>query len=229
MSSDRVFLITGASTGIGAATARQAAAAGFRLVLAARSTDRLQALSDELGGPERALAVACDVTEWEQVESLAQETLDTFGQIDVVFANAGFGATRGFQNETPEHWKSMVLTNVLGPAYTIRATMDAVKATKGHYLLTSSVAGRRALPGSLYSSTKHAVTAMAESLRQELNDTGVRVTSIEPGMVDTPFFDNRPTNALEADDIARAVMYAVAQPGHVDINEILIRPTAQPT
>ncbi len=229
MSSDRVFLITGASTGIGAATARQAAAAGFRLVLAARSTDRLQALSDELGGLERALAVACDVTEWEQVESLAQETLDTFGQIDVVFANAGFGATRGFQNETPEHWKSMVLTNVLGPAYTIRATMDAVKATKGHYLLTSSVAGRRALPGSLYSSTKHAVTAMAESLRQELNDTGVRVTSIEPGMVDTPFFDNRPTNALEADDIARAVMYAVAQPGHVDINEILIRPTAQPT
>ncbi|MFA9273092.1 MAG: SDR family oxidoreductase [Baekduiaceae bacterium] len=229
MSSDRVFLITGASTGIGAATARQAAAAGFRLVLAARSTDKLQALSDELGGPERALAVACDVTEWEQVESLAQETLDTFGQIDVVFANAGFGATRGFQNETPEHWKSMVLTNVLGPAYTIRATMDAVKATKGHYLLTSSVAGRRALPGSLYSSTKHAVTAMAESLRQELNDTGVRVTSIEPGMVDTPFFDNRPTNALEADDIARAVMYAVAQPGHVDINEILIRPTAQPT
>lgn len=229
MSSDRVFLITGASTGIGAATARQAAAAGFRLVLAARNTDRLTALSDELGGPERALAVACDVTEWEQVESLAQETLDTFGQLDVVFANAGFGASRGFQNETPEHWKSMVLTNVLGPAYTIRATMDAVKATKGHYLLTSSVAGRRALPGSLYSSTKHAVTAMAESLRQELNDTGVRVTSIEPGMVDTPFFDNRPTNALEADDIARAVMYAVAQPAHVDVNEILIRPTAQPT
>ena len=229
MSSDRVFLITGASTGIGAATARQAAAAGFRLVLAARSTDKLAALSDELGGPDRALAVACDVTEWEQVESLAQETVDTFGQIDVVFANAGFGASRGFQNETPEHWKSMVLTNVLGPAYTIRATMDAVKATKGHYLLTSSVAGRRSLPGSLYSSTKHAVTAMAESLRQELNDTGVRVTSIEPGMVDTPFFDNRPTNALEADDIARAVMYAVAQPAHVDINEILIRPTAQPT
>ena len=147
----------------------------------------------------------------------------------MVFANAGFGAARGFTEETPEHWKSMVLTNVLGPAYTIRATMDAVKATTGHYLLTSSVAGRRALPGSLYSSTKHAVTAMAESLRQELNDTGVRVTSIEPGMVDTPFFDNRPTNALEADDIARAVMYAVGQPAHVDVNEILIRPTAQPT
>lgn len=229
MSQDRVFLITGASTGIGAATARQAAEAGYRLVLAARSTDKLQALADELGGSERALAVACDVTEWEQVEALAQETLDTFGQIDVVFANAGFGATRGFTKETPEQWKSMVLTNVLGPAYTIRATIDALRASKGHLLLTSSVAGRRALPGSLYSSTKHAVTAMAESARQELNDSGVRVTSIEPGMVDTPFFDNRPTGALEADDIARAVMYAVSQPPHVDVNEILIRPTSQGT
>ncbi|MGK2936600.1 MAG: SDR family oxidoreductase [Solirubrobacteraceae bacterium] len=229
MSHDRVFLITGASTGIGAATARQAGEAGYRLVLAARSTDKLQALADELGGSERALAVACDVTEWDQVESLAQEALDTFGQIDVVFANAGFGATRGFTKETPEQWKSMVLTNVLGPAYTIRATIDALRASKGHLLLTSSVAGRRALPGSLYSSTKHAVTAMAESARQELNDSGVRVTSIEPGMVDTPFFDNRPTGALEADDIARAVMYAVSQPPHVDVNEILIRPTSQGT
>lgn len=229
MSSDRVFLITGASTGIGAATARRAVEAGYRVVLSSRSTDKLQALAAELGGSERALAVACDVCEWEQVEALAQETLDTFGRIDVVFANAGFGAKRGFTEETPEHWKSMVLTNVLGPAYTIRATMEAVKATTGHYLLTSSVAGRRALPGSLYSSTKHAVTAMAESLRQELNDTGVRVTSIEPGMVDTPFFDNRPSNALEADDIARAVLYAVSQPPRVDINELLIRPTAQPT
>lgn len=229
MSEDRVFLITGASTGIGAATARLAAEAGYRLVLSARSTDKLQSLSEALGGAERALPVACDVTEWDQVEALAQETLDTFGQIDVVFANAGFGAARGFTKETPEHWKSMVLTNVLGPAYTIRATIDALRASKGHLLLTSSVAGRRALPGSLYSSTKHAVTAMAESARQELNDSGVRVTSIEPGMVDTPFFDNRPSNALEAEDIARAVMYAVAQPAHVDINEILIRPTAQPT
>ncbi|MBJ7332651.1 MAG: SDR family NAD(P)-dependent oxidoreductase, partial [Solirubrobacteraceae bacterium] len=171
----------------------------------------------------------CDVTEFDQLEALVRAALDAYGRIDVVFANAGFGATRGFQNETPEHWKSMVLTNVLGPAYTIRATMDAVKASQGHILLTSSVAGRRALPGSLYSSTKHAVTAMAESARQELNDSGVRVTSIEPGMVDTPFFDNRPTGALEADDIARAVMYAVSQPAHVDVNEILIRPTSQGT
>jgi NADP-dependent 3-hydroxy acid dehydrogenase YdfG len=224
----RVFLITGASTGIGAETARQAAAAGYRLVLAARSRDRLEALSAELGGADRALAVACDVMDWGAQERLAAAAVDAFGRIDVVFANAGFGAKRGFLEETPEHWRDMVLTNVLGVAYTIRATLPAVKDARGHFLLTSSVAGRRALQGSLYSATKHAVTAMGEALRQDVNDTGVRVTLIEPGMVDTPFFENRPSGALESQDVARAVLYAVAQPPHVDVNEILIRPTAQP-
>ena len=154
--------------------------------------------------------------------------LDAFGQLDVAFANAGFGGPRGFTEGDPEHWRAMVLTNVLGAAYTIRATIPPLKQSVGHVLLTSSVAGRRALPGSLYSATKHAVTAMAESLRQELNGSGVRVTSIEPGMVDTPFFDNRPTHALVPGDIARAVMFAVSQPPHVDVNEILVRPVSQP-
>ena len=226
---DPVFLITGASTGIGAATARRAAGEGYRLVLAARSKDKLDALADELGGDDRAIAVACDVTEFEQQEALVAAALDAFGRIDVVFANAGFGAKRGFLEETPELWRAMVLTNVLGCAYTIRATIPALKDSVGHLLLTSSVAGRRALPGSLYSATKHAVTAMAEAARQDLNDTGIRVTSIEPGMVDTPFFDNRPKDALEPDDIARAVLFAVQQPPHVDVNEILIRPVSQPT
>jgi NADP-dependent 3-hydroxy acid dehydrogenase YdfG len=222
----QVFLITGASTGIGAATARQAAQAGYKVVLAARSEDKLQALASETGG----LAVRCDVTEWSDQEALVQRALDEFGRIDVVFANAGFGAKRGFLEETPEFWKSMVLTNVYGCALTIRATMPALKESKGHLLLTSSVAGRRALPGSLYSASKHAVTAMGEAARQEYNDTGVRVTLIEPGAVDTPFFDSPlQIRALDADDIARTIMFAVSQPPHVDINEILIRPTAQPT
>lgn len=228
MSEDRVFLITGASSGIGAATARAAAQAGYRLVLSARSTDRLEALSQELGGPGRALAVPADVTDFGQQEQLVASALDAFGRIDVAFANAGFGAARGFLNSTPEHWREMVLTNVLGAAYTIRATISALKESRGHLLLTSSVAGRRALQGSLYSCTKFAVTAMGEAARQDLNDTGVRVTLIEPGMVDTPFFDNRPTGALEPDDIARAVMYAVSQPPHVDVNEVLVRPVSQP-
>ncbi len=210
MPDDPVFLITGASSGIGAATARAAAADGYRVVLAARSEDKLADLAAELGGGNRALVVRCDVTEWDDQEAMVRATLNDFGRLDVVMANAGFGAKRGFTEETPEFWKSMVLTNVYGAALTIRATIDALRESEGHLLLTGSVAGRRALPGSLYSATKWAVTAMGEAARQELNGTGVRVTLIEPGMVDTPFFENRPgSGALEADDIARAVMYAI--------------------
>jgi NADP-dependent 3-hydroxy acid dehydrogenase YdfG len=225
--SDPVFLVTGASSGIGAATARHAAGAGYRLVLSARSEDRLQALAEELGGPERAIAVRCDVNSWDDQQALARRALDEYGRIDVAFANAGFGAKRGFLEESPEHWREMVLTNVYGAALTVRATMPHLKETRGHLLLTGSVAGRRALPGSLYSCTKWAITAMGEAVRQELDGTGTRVTVIEPGMVDTPFFSERPQNALTPDDIARAVMYAVGQPPHVDVNEMLIRPTAQ--
>lgn len=224
---DRVFLITGASTGIGAATARHAAAEGYRLVLAARTCERLDALAGELGGPERALAVTCDVSEWEDQQRMVSEAMDAFGRVDVAFANAGFGGARGFLNDTVEHWREMVLTNVYGAALTLRATIPALKESKGHLLLTSSVAGRRVIPGSMYSCTKHAVTAMGEAVRQDLHGTGVRVTTIEPGMTDTPFFENRPSDPLEADDIARAVMYAVSQPSHVNVNEVLVRPTAQ--
>ena len=158
---------------------------------------------------------------------MVTDALDHFGQLDVAFANAAFGAARGFLKESPEHWRAMVLTNVYGAALTIRACLPAITDARGRLLLTGSVAGRRALPGSLYSATKWAVTGMGESLRQECNDTGVRVTVIEPGMVDTPFFDNPVTNALSPDDVARAVMFAVSQPAHVDVNEILVRPTAQ--
>jgi NADP-dependent 3-hydroxy acid dehydrogenase YdfG len=225
--SDPVFLITGASSGIGAATAHAAAEEGYRVVLAARSVDRLSELAAELGGSDRALAVRCDVTEWNEQQAMVRTALEHFGQLDVAFANAGFGAKRGFLEESVEHWRSMVLTNVYGAALTIRATLPALKESRGHLLLTSSIAGRRALQGSLYSATKFAVTAMGEAARLELNDTGVRVTLIEPGMVDTPFFDSPVSDALAPEDVARAVMFAVSQPPHVDVNELLIRPTAQ--
>ena len=222
-----VFVVTGASSGIGAATARRAAESGYRVVLAARRLDKLEALAKELGGEERALAVRCDVSQWADQEAMAKAALRAFGRIDVAFANAGFGAARGFLRSTPDHWRSMVLTNVYGAALTIRATLPALKASRGHLLLTGSVAGRRALPGSLYSCTKWAVTAMGEAARLELDGTGVRVTLIEPGVVETAFFDNPVGDALEPDDVARAVIYAVSQPPHVDVNEILVRPTAQ--
>ncbi len=142
-----VLLITGASSGIGAATARMAADR-YRLVLAARRREALDDLAAELGGAGAAIAVACDVTEWDQVEALTARALAEFGRIDAVFANAGFGATRGFLEESPEHWRSMVLTNVLGPALTIRATLPhLLERGSGHYVVTSSVAGRTYLTG----------------------------------------------------------------------------------
>ncbi|MBJ7457808.1 MAG: SDR family oxidoreductase [Thermoleophilaceae bacterium] len=221
------LVITGASTGIGAATARAAVAAGWKVALGARSYDKLEALVAELGS-ENAIAVRTDVTDFDQVQRLMDETIERYGSIEGVFANAGFGAARGFMNESVEHWREMVLTNVLGAALTIRAAMPAIIDSKGHFVLTGSIAGTRALPGSLYSSTKFAVHGMAESLRQELGGTGARVTLIAPGMVDTPFFDNGAgPDALVADDIARAVMYAIEQPQHVDVNMMLVRPTAQ--
>jgi NADP-dependent 3-hydroxy acid dehydrogenase YdfG len=229
MPDDRVLLITGASTGIGAATARHAAQAGWKVALSARSEDKLQQLAGEIG-EDNTLAQRCDVTDFADQERLVEAALERFGRVDAVLANAGFGAKRGFTEEDPEFWRQMVLTNVLGVAYTIRATMPHIRERgTGHYVLTSSVAGRRALPGSLYSSTKWAVTGMGESLRQELRAAGsrVRVTVVEPGMVDTPFFDNRPNDALEPDDIARVVMFALEQPDRVDLNEILVRPSSQ--
>ena len=232
MSDEPVLLITGASSGIGAQTARRAVEAGWRVALGARREDALRELAAELGGEERALAARCDVAEWDDVEAFAGAALEGFGHIDAVFANAGFGAKRGFLAESPERWREMVLTNVLGVALTIRATLPhLLERGAGHYVITGSVAGRRTVPGSLYSATKWAATAIGASLRAELrqlreNDS-IRVTVIEPGMVDTPFFDERPSGALEADDIARAAMFALTQPRHVDVNEILVRPSGQ--
>jgi NADP-dependent 3-hydroxy acid dehydrogenase YdfG len=228
----KVMVITGAGSGIGAATAREVRDR-YRLVLAGRRLEPLEELVVELGGEENAIAVSCDVAEWDQVEAMAASAVSAFGGIDAVFANAGFGAGRGFLEESPEHWRSMVLTNVLGPALTIRATLPhLLEKGNGHFLVTSSIAGRRVLPGSLYSATKFAATAIGEALRAELRarDDGnrIRVTLIEPGVVDTPFFDNRPGDrGLNDDDIARAVNFALEQPDSVDVNEILIRPIGQ--
>jgi NADP-dependent 3-hydroxy acid dehydrogenase YdfG len=224
-----VLAITGASSGIGAATARRAAREGWRLVLGARSEDKLGALADELGGGEVAVARRCDVTRFEDQEALVAEAVARFGRLDGFLANAGFGARRGFLEESVEFWREMIDTNVLGVALSIRAALGRFREQEaGHVLLMGSVAGRRALPGSLYSATKWAVTAMGESLRAEVADTPIKVTVIEPGMVDTPFFDNRPSGALEPDDIARAVMFALSRPARVDVNEVLVRPINQP-
>jgi NADP-dependent 3-hydroxy acid dehydrogenase YdfG len=225
MSDDRVLLITGASTGIGAATARAAATAGFRVALAARTKNALDDLVVEIG-EERALALACDVTDYENQEDMVAKTLDRFGAIDAVFANAGTGGQPGGFSAAPiESWQRIVDVNILGVAYTLRASLEALKRSRGHVLLTGSVAGRRTLAGSMYSASKWAVTAIGYGLREELRGSGIRVTLIEPGMVDTPFFDEPKPEALRADDIAGSVVYALQQPASVDVHEIVVLPT----
>ena len=228
----KVFLITGASTGIGEATARRAIEAGFRVVLAARSTDKLERLQSELGH-KRALAVTCDVANWQSQQEMIEQTLTHFGRIDVVFANAGFskGSTFYGGEDKPDEWKEMVMVNVFGAAATARLTLPELVKNSGHFLITGSVVGRVTSIRNLYSATKWAVTGMAQAIRNEMVGTGIRVTLVEPGIVDTPFWDNlqKPDAAKELlpDDIARAVMFAVCQPPHVDVNDILIRPTGQ--
>jgi NADP-dependent 3-hydroxy acid dehydrogenase YdfG len=226
-----VLLITGASSGIGAATARLAAARGWRLVLAARTQRLIDELAAILGGPTAARAARCDVNDWDQVAALPALALDAFGRLDAVFANAGSFTPTSFLHGTgtTQQWRDMVLTNVYGTALTARAALPHLSRTRGHLILTGSVAGRITVPGQLYSATKWAVTAIAQSIRAEAAPTGIRVTLIQPGLTDAgPTAADRVGDPkLDPDDIARAVMFAVQQPASVDISEIVVRPTGQ--
>ncbi|MEC9487519.1 MAG: SDR family oxidoreductase [Prosthecochloris sp.] len=232
MPTRNVLLITGASTGIGAATARKAVHQGYSVTLAARSADKLTALEQELG-PDRAHAIVCDVADWDSQKAMLQSTLERFGRLDAVFANAGFSKGSPFYGgpDKPGEWRDMVMTNVFGAAATARLTLPELAKTQGHFLITGSVVGHITSTRNLYSATKWAVTGIAQSIRNEMVGTGVRVSLIEPGVVDTPFWGAVPkpgTPELSPDDVASAVMYALQQPPHVDINNILIRPVGQP-
>ncbi|NEQ43423.1 MAG: SDR family oxidoreductase [Leptolyngbya sp. SIOISBB] len=225
MSNPRTLLITGASSGIGAATARQAAAQNFNLALAARSTDKLDKLAAELG-TENIRTFTCDVTDYASQAKLVAEVVEAFGQLDAVFANAGCGGEPGgFSGAPVESWQRIVNTNILGVAYTLRASLGEIKKTQGQVIITGSIAGRRTLSGSMYSASKWAVSAIGYNLREEMRGTGVRVTLIEPGMVDTPFFDDPKPDALRPDDVARTVLFALSQPPNVDISELVVMPT----
>ena len=232
MSERPVLLITGASSGIGAATARAAVDAGYRVVLGARREPRLRRLADELGGAQCALPV----TEWEDQERLVAAALERFGRIDAVLANAGTAGRRSFLSDSVAQWRSMVLTNVLGVALTIRATLPhMLERGTGDYLITSSVGGRRVMAGSLYSATKHAVTAIGLALRAELrqnhHNKRIRVTVLEPGMTETEIFDNRPElrpeSMIRPEDVARAALYALSQPPEVELGEVMVLATSQ--
>ncbi|MXP46435.1 SDR family NAD(P)-dependent oxidoreductase [Altererythrobacter luteolus] len=219
----KTLLITGASTGIGAATARAAAKAGWNVALLARSKDKLDQLADEIG--DCALAVECDVTDRAAVKDAVDQTVAKFGGLDAVFANAGTGVnTPGVEKGDPDEWHDMIHLNILAVLYTAHASLPELRKTKGHFVVTGSKAGREHFKGSIYSATKWFVHGFAGNLAEEMREFGGRCTVISPGMVNTPFFDEPKPEKLQPEDVANAVMFAVEQPETSAIREIHLMP-----
>jgi NADP-dependent 3-hydroxy acid dehydrogenase YdfG len=238
----KVVVITGASSGLGEATARMLSAHGARVVLGARRADRLQSLANELasrGG--KALAVETDVTRCEQVKRLVDAAVQNYGRIDVVINNAGLMPQSPLERLKIEDWDRMIDVNIKGVLYGIAAALPYMKQQKaGHIINVSSVAGHKVRPGGVvYSATKRAVRVISEGLRQEVKPYNIRTTVISPGAVATEL-PNSVTEpdiaenirkvyelAVPAESFARAVVFAMSQPDDVDVNEILYRPTRQ--
>jgi NADP-dependent 3-hydroxy acid dehydrogenase YdfG len=241
--SGRVVAVTGASSGIGEATALACAEAGAAVALAARRTERIDALAERIkneGG--RAIAVQTDVGEEDQARAFVERTNEELGRIDVLVNNAGVMLLGPILGAPTEEWRRMIHANVYGVLYCTHAALPLMaEQGSGHIVNVSSVAGRFAREGSgVYNLTKFGVGAFSESLRQEGVRYGVRVTLIEPGAVATELVEqNRPevveqigktlgdVQALGAGDIANAVLYAIGQPANVSVNEVLVRPSGQ--
>ncbi len=220
----KVLFITGASSGIGAETARRAADAGWRVALFARSADKLKTLADEIG--DSALALPGDVTDLAALQDAVAKTVSHFGELDAVFANAGTGLdTPGVDAGDPEEWRSLIDINVMGVLLTLKAAYSNLKKTKGHMILTGSVAGRVHISGSVYGASKWFVHGLAGNMAQDMREWGGRCTVIAPGMVDTPFFDTPKPDKLKPLDVANAVVYALDQPAHANVQEVVVMPT----
>jgi NADP-dependent 3-hydroxy acid dehydrogenase YdfG len=240
---NKVVVITGASSGLGEATARLLAAEGATVVLGARRTERLKSLADELGARGgKAIVRTTDVTDREQVKALVDAAVSAGGRIDVMLNNAGVMPQSRIEQLKMEEWDRMIDVNIKGVLYGIAAALPVMKAQKsGHFINVSSVAGHKVGPGSsVYAATKHAVRALSEGLRQEVKPYNIRTTVISPGAVATelPSSVTEPDVAeriqkfygevaIPADSFARAVAFAMSQPEDVDVNEILFRPTRQ--
>ena len=219
----KTLFITGASSGIGEATAREAVKAGWNVALLARSKDALTKLAGELG--EQALALPCDATDRAALEEALQSSVDHFGSLDGVFANAGTGVEKpGIENGDPDEWHQMIHINIMAVLYAAHAAIPHLKKTKGHFIVTGSKAGRDNMKGSVYSATKWFVHGFGENLAEEMREWGGRATIIAPGMVDTPFFDEPKPGKLQAEDIAQAVIFALSQPETSAVREIYLMP-----
>ena len=219
----RTLLITGASSGIGAATARAAAEAGWNVALVARSADKLADLAGEIG--EKALALPCDATDRDQVRDALAKAAEYFGALDAVYANAGTGAkSPGVENGDPEDWHRMIHINILAVLYAAHEAIPHLKKTTGHFLVTGSKAGRDNMKGSVYSATKWFVHGFGENLAEEMREWGGRCTVIAPGMVNTDFFDDDLPTKIQPEDVASAVVYALEQPKTAAVREVYIMP-----
>ena len=220
----RVLLITGASSGIGKATAIKAADAGFKLILTARSKDALKELVQSFG-EENALAVPADITSFSELENVVKKGIDKFGKLDAVFANAGKGLNKaGVENGDPEEWSQMIDLNVKALIYTAKVSMKHLKESKGHFLITSSVAGKITLAGSIYGASKWFASGFGKNLSKEMKEWGGRCTTICPGMVDTPFFDQPKPDKLKPEDIADAALFALQAENRASVTEIEVMP-----
>ena len=220
----KTLFITGASTGIGAATARAAVASGWQVGLFARSADRLAALAGELG--DAALALPGDATDLGQLEAAVAATVARFGGLEAAFANAGRGVDRpGTEAGDPAEWRAVVDLNIMGLLHTAKAVLPALRRSRGHLVLTGSAAGRRHLRGSVYGATKWFVQGYAGNLADEMAEWGGRVTLITPGMVDTSFFSQPKPGAIRPEDVAKAVVFALEAGPTAVVREIHILPT----
>lgn len=225
MSDSKTLFITGASSGIGAATAHAAVAAGWNVALFARSKDKLEALQAELG--DAALAIVGDATDFAAQETAIAQTVAHFGGLDAAFANAGMGLDQpGTEAGDPEEWRRMIDLNIMALLYTTKAALPELRKIKGHLVLTGSMAGKVHLPGSIYGASKWFVHGYAGNMAQEMREWGGRCTLIAPGMVDTPFFDEPKPDKLKPEDIAEAVLFALTQPDRVSMSEIAVMPRA---
>lgn len=220
----KVLLITGASSGIGEATARKAAEDGFKLVLIARRKEKLDALVSELGA-DNAVGIAADAGQYEQLADAVKQGVDRFGRLDAVFANAGTGVSAaGTEAGDPNEWKSMIDVNINGLLYTAKLTLPHLRKTTGHFLMTGSAAGRVTLKGSVYGATKWFVHGFSQNLAEEMKEWNGRCTTIAPGMVNTPFFDEPKPDKLDPDDVADAVLYALNANERNCVREIFLMP-----
>jgi len=225
MDDQKVVLITGASSGIGAATVNKLLGAGHKAIITSRSSDKLEAMAQQWG-TDRVLAVAADASKLSELENVVLKGKKKFGRIDVVFANAGTGVnTPSVEGGDPEEWKTMIDVNINALLYTAKASLSALKETKGHFIITSSVAGKITLKGSVYGATKWFAYGFGQNLAAEMAEWGGRCTTICPGMVNTPFFDEPKPDKLDPEDIADAVLYAVSAEPRCAVREITLMPT----